>query len=208
MKIALITEGDAEFAALPKILPQIRTATKNSVMNPLKVACHPEATAAVIARKCEGTIKVARAKGANRVVLFLDRETRLHSPGAIAEEIECAIERLHLDIPVKVVMKDRMFENWLVADFDALEAQPGRFHVNDSARRLVEPEKADNVNALQLLKKWTRGDYDKVADAIKICGRMTVIRAAWHSKSFRHFLHELDCLDGNCCRDAQLLPQA
>lgn len=162
------------------------------MLGPLKINVSPDAPALSIAKACRSRLIIAHAKGASLAVLVLDRETQSASPGDIASAIatELVLSRPPLD--VSVVIKDRMFENWLVADLDALEAQPGRFKVTPAIRRAVEPNKADGCDALSLLKRAVVGtQYDKVSDASRILKRADVSRSAANSRSFRHFLHAL-----------------
>jgi hypothetical protein len=54
------------------------------------------------------------------VVVLLDRETQNQGPAEIAAALEREFARKAYGVPVRVVVKDRQFENWLVADLDAL----------------------------------------------------------------------------------------
>lgn len=201
MRIALVTEGDAEFAAIPKILPQLERATAHQIIKPLKATIQPDASAAVVARQAKGAILIAAAKGADLVVVVLDREKRVECPSLLATAVEAAISAVCAGVTVKVVYKDRAFENWLVADMDALKKQPARFAVTPARRKKVEPNKSDKIDALVLLKEMATGpSYSKVVDGVKICSHMHVGKAAKHSRSFRHFMHVLGCLDDAGCR--------
>jgi len=190
MKIALITEGDAEFKSLPLLLPEINSLTSNIVLKPLKVNVSPDAEPGVIARECKSRVLIAAARGAGLAVVLLDREQQAKCPGDISTEIEAAINAACNSLPVRVVLKDRLYENWLVADMDGLAAQARRFEVTAARRRRVEPNKADKTDGLALIKSMTLGGhYEKVQDAERICRHLGVERAAEHSRSLRHFLH-------------------
>jgi hypothetical protein len=76
-------------------------------------------------------------------------------------------------------------------DLEALRAQPGRYTVSESMRKKVEPGKADGCNGHELLQNASRNTFRKVHDAVAICERFDPLRAAAHSRSFRHFLHVL-----------------
>ncbi|MGO9903074.1 MAG: hypothetical protein ACLP0J_26085 [Solirubrobacteraceae bacterium] len=54
---------------------------------------------------------------------------------------------------VYVVVKVRMFENWLVADYDALAAQRGRFKSSVADRNRVQPNRADAADAAAILNR-------------------------------------------------------
>lgn len=193
LRVMLLTEGDAEFKSLPYVMPQFNGVSPHTVMNPLKVNLQPDAGPGVIARQCKSRVEIAVAKGADLVVLVIDREKQDACPGLIASRVEAAISRVCNSVSVRVVLKDRTYENWLVADLNALAAQPKRFDVTPARRKRVEPDKADIVNALALMKDMVVGPaYEKVSDAEKICASMDVGRAARHSRSLRHLLHVLD----------------
>lgn len=135
-------------------------------------------------------------------MVLIDREDQATAPNQIAAELENAFGRLNPPLPVRVVVKDRRFENWLVADTGALEALPGRFEVSEALRGRVESDQADNANALDLLKRAAKNEsYGKVDDAQKILEQAEVQRMAQHSRSFRCFLGRLghpDYCRGSC----------
>jgi hypothetical protein len=92
--------------------------------------------------------------------------------------------------PSEVVVKDRMFENWLVADIEALKALRGRFRISRSVERSIDPNKADQVDALRILKSCVvRDSYSKVRDSQQILARAAVASMGRNSRSFRRFLH-------------------
>ena len=195
MKIALLTEGDAEYASLPKLLPQLNAAVRHTIVKPLKVNCPPDATAGIIARECKSRVLIAAAKSADLVVVLLDREEQEACPGRIASEVERAIGRMCPNIEIRVVLKDPYYESWLVADMDALAAQPQRFAVTTARRRRVEPNKADRANGMALIKEMVKGDhYDKAPDSERICSKMELERAILHSRSLRYSCTSLDGL--------------
>ena len=88
-----------------------------------------------------------------------------------------------------VVIKNRKLENWAIADLDALSSHPERFKVNAAARRAVEPNKADVIDAEELLKRLCQKvEYSKVKDSERIFSIADPTRIALHSRSFRKFL--------------------
>ncbi len=136
---------------------------------------------------------IAAGQGADAAVVLLDREQQDACPGRIARDIAAALMRACAVLPAYVVLKNRCFENWLVADLGALLAQPSRFEVTSAMRKKVEPNKADQCDAIALLKKSVIEDqYEKVRDSVRICSKMDVAVAARHSRSFRHLLHVLE----------------
>ena len=203
-KVAIITEGVSEYRSLPKLYRQLAERTGNSLLHPTRVSVSPDASPEIIARNCSTHIKLAMAQRAELVVVLLDREVQAAPAGDLAAAIELALRRCTpVNIDIYVVLKDRMYENWLISDLEALRSQPGRFKVTAALVRAVEPNKADTCNAMALIKRATIGDsYDKVPDSVRICQRLDVGRASKHSRSIRHFLHVLGdpVFEGECKR--------
>jgi hypothetical protein len=185
MNIGLVVDGDAEYAAFSPVLAQLRSETRHAFLNPLKADIQPLAPAGAVAERCMKPSKQLRLRGADMVVVLIDRERRSECPGEWAASI---MEHLNLGY-VHVIIKNQMFENWLIADIDALECQRGRFSVSQATRRAVQPNKADNVDAMQLIKRSViRGGYQKVVDAKRILEHADHRRMALHSRSFRRLL--------------------
>lgn len=203
MKVAFITEGVSEFKSLPSLYAQLRLLSGNVFLSPLKVNVSPDAPPRVIARECRSRLLIAQAKGADLAVILLDREAQEACSGLIADQIESAATRLCSTVKLRVVLKDRMFENWLIADLNALRAQPQRFEVSNATVRRVQPNKADRCDAQRILAHCTKGDrYDKVRDSQAICANIDIEVAARHSRSVRHLLHVLGApVYSSQCRD-------
>ena len=90
---------------------------------------------------------------------------------------------------VAVAVKNRMYENWLVSDPQALRSMSARFRLTTGQVRSVSNDRADSVDGLRLLKRIAQGKaYGKVADAVEIMGRADALRMASNSRSFRRFL--------------------
>jgi hypothetical protein len=143
-----------------------------------------------IARACDKKIRLAARQGVDLVVILLDREVAAHCSGEHAKDIEHMVASANPGLPrVRVVLKDSTFENWLIADLEALRGQPGRYTVSESMRKKIEPGKADGCDGYELLRAASKGAFHKVHDAVAICERLDPVRAAAHSRSFRHFLH-------------------
>lgn len=192
MNVGLIVEGDAEFHALPLVLPSLRDATGHAIRRPIKATIHPTASPAAIARVCQPYIALLRSKGDDLIILMLDMETDPSCPGDRAAQVERAILS-RSGIAVKAVLKNRMFENWLVSDLDAFAGQRARFRLSAAMRRAVEPNHADQIDALEWLKRACLGaSYAKVEDAKRILGRADPLRMATNSRSFRRLLRVAD----------------
>jgi hypothetical protein len=163
------------------------TASGHVFMGPVKADIQPYAPEPAIARSCRNGIKQLSLRGANLVVILLDREQRSECPSRLASAIRAAASS-ETTVGVEVVIKNRTYENWLIADLSALRGQPARYAVSNTTRASVEPNKADSADALMLLKRCCTGSYDKVADSKKILARADIVRIGKHSRSFRRFL--------------------
>lgn len=159
----------------------------------LRVVCQPDGPVKGIAKACGPALRQAKARGAELFVLVIDREQQQESVGALATVLKGELEKAGpWPFKVEVVFKDRTFENWLVADVQAVREQRGRFDLTQSAVRKVEPDKADHVDALAILQKAAKGkQYEKIEDGRKIAGHLDLSRAAKNSRSLRHMLHVL-----------------
>ncbi|MBM0224811.1 DUF4276 family protein [Micromonospora sp. ATA51] len=192
MKVFVITEGVGEYRGLPKLSSQIQASCRNT-LKVLKTNVPSDVPVSKVVRQSISNILLAFAENADLVVLLLDREGQDSCCGMVAEsirqELVLSVGNRYSD-KIHVVLKDRKFENWLVADLDALKAQPARFKVTPAVVKKVAPNKADAIDAERLLKSIIiGGHYEKVADSSRICERLTVEQAAANSRSFRHFLH-------------------
>jgi hypothetical protein len=169
------------------------------------VSVHPRARPAQIAKACNDKIVLSLQGTADLVVVLLDREDASGCCGDLAKTVEAALRPPKgRGLSARVVLKDRMFENWLVADLEALRSQPARFKVSEAMRNKIEIGKADGCDAAELLRAAAlRKPFDKVKDAEAICERIDPVRAARHSRSFRHLLHVLgDPLYATGCRQS------
>lgn len=189
MRICFLTEGTSEYRSLPLLFPQLATRSGNTFLRTLKIDVAPDVEPNVIARECHSRLKIAAGLRADLAVIVLDRERQSACPGLIATSIATAVGTRCGLLPIKVVLKDRKFENWLISDLDALRALSGRFKLTAAIEKKVAPNKADGADAEALLKQAAVGDYLKVPDAHRILARMAVERAAANSRSFRHLLH-------------------
>ena len=190
MKVALITEGFSEFRSLSTLYGQLESRSGNVFLAPLKINVSPDAAPRIIARECRSRLFIAQAKGADLAVILLDRERQERCAGLVAAGIERETQPLCTPLTVRVVLKDRQFENWLIADLGALRRQPRRFSVSAGTVRRVQPNKADACDGCAILEACAINDrYDKVRDSQAICAHMNIGAAARHSRSLRHFLH-------------------
>lgn len=193
MRISILTEGVSEFKSLPLLYPQLvqKMPKRSIILQPLKINVQPDAPYAQIVAACRPNLAIAKRRS-DMIIVLLDREQQQDCPGEIAERLEAEFKRF-LDTPVRVALKDRMYENWLVSDLEAIKSQPKRFVVENAVEKRVSPNKADSIDGLAELKRMVRnGQYSKTTDSERILKAASVDRIAQNSRSFRHFLHVLN----------------
>jgi hypothetical protein len=193
MKIGIVVDGVSEYRSLSALYPQLDALSGNQLIGPLRAPIAPLAPPGVIARQCVPRITQLLGRGAGKVVVMFDRETRTDCAGSIATSVETRLR--NEGIEAKVVLKNRMFENWLVADINAIASLKGRFKVSAATKGKIVPNKADNTDALDLLKRAAKkgAPYDKVADSKRILEKADAATIADNSRSFRKLLRYLDC---------------
>jgi hypothetical protein len=195
LRVGIIVEGDGEFGGLPKLWPRVQGSHR--IVRTLKSNFAPDGPTGHIAMEAAKTARILVTERVDRIVLLLDMEARAGCPGLLAEELAAEVQkRLGDSCPIAgvgVVVKMRAFENWLVADPQAIRALPGLFDKASAATGRVSPDKADRVDAIKLLKNCMRAGrtYHKRRCAEEICSRLDPLRAASNSRSFRKLLREL-----------------
>jgi len=196
MKIGLIVEGDAEYHALPNLLP--RVASPHTILRqPLRCPVQPLSPPALIAHvAATKSFPILIAKGVDLIVLLIDKETRPDCTIELVQEIEReARSRLDKKVDLRVVLKVTKLENWLIADPQALRDLPGLFKDVERIEKQVAG-RADAVDAHGLLKTCSRKpSYDKKTGAIEICKKLDPERARQNSRSFRKLLKTLGCAE-------------
>lgn len=196
MKIGIIVDGQAEYHSLPLLLEKVNLGAQIQIVRPVYCDMQPHASPAQIAYAATKKISILRSKGVSHVIVLLDKETRpdctVELVGAIEQTIMSNLAGTDETFTVRVVLKITTYENWLVADPNALKQLRGIFQYPERIRREVEPNKADNVDALLLLKTCAVDkSFDKVRCGKAICNQMDLVVAAQNSRSFRRFLRVL-----------------
>jgi hypothetical protein len=123
--VGLIVEGETEFYALPQLkrifhdrCPALKLINLGGVGSTL--------TPVAIAKMVAGKIKVLIAAGCRRVVVCIDREQRPECAGQFAESVYLALggQLASSDqCRVSIVVADRTFEAWILADAAGLYAR-------------------------------------------------------------------------------------
>lgn len=194
MKIGLLVDGRSEYEALPHLMGRLRT-EHTILQHPLKCDIQPHASPAQMALAASKKFPILLHQGADAIVILIDKETRQDCTGelvrAVEREASERLSRLDPEARVQVVFKVSCFENWLVADPQALRELTGLFERIERIERQVA-NRADVVNALELLKSCSRQkSYDKPRGAVAICKKLDPQRAAANSRSFRKLLKTL-----------------
>jgi hypothetical protein len=190
VRLGVVVDGESETAGLLEIYPQLAGASGHVFLNPVVAPIPPLAPYPTMARACEPYVDQLSVRRADRVIVLVDRESRPDCCGIVARAFQAELAA-RVAVPVAVVVKNSMFENWVIADISAVRAVAGRFTVSRAIERAVQSNKADNVAALDLLKRCvTRGGYEKVQDARRILANADVLEIGAHSRSFRRFLRE------------------
>lgn len=205
MKIGLLVDGRAEYYSLPLLLP--RLGSPHQILTPLVCDIQPFASAAQMALAASKRFSILLAKGAESIVILIDKETRpdctVELVQAVEREARARLKNFSSTVGLQVVFKVSMFENWLAADPAALSGLPGLFEHVERIERQVSGGRADSVNALDLFKACSKQrSYDKVSGAVAICKGLDPVRAAGNSRSFRKLLKTLGCPQGDSPRGA------
>lgn len=188
-KIGIVTEGQSEVKSLPLIYPELRLRVGNSIQKPIFAQVDPQAPVPLIVNNLKGRIRLAFSSGADAVVVLLDRERCEASAGCRANQIEEQL-REALGNDIFVVIKDRCFENWLVACPGSYAKQKARFPNYEIMNR-AKIGCADMVeNAEELINEACprKRHYSKVVDSEYILKHASVEEIAKNSRSFRRFL--------------------
>ena len=188
MTIGIIVEGQEESQSLAHITAKILI-EGITIRKPLYAPIQPKATPGQIAKAIESRLKILGE--VDRILILIDLEDLDVCPGERAQILEDAVGRMGYN-NVYVVIKHRKFENWLIADCNAL-GQLTNFSPTKTFLRRVTG-KADNVlDAVELLSsiKNDRRSFHKTHDGTAIAKKVMPETIALHSRSFRRFLHLL-----------------
>lgn len=191
MKIGIITEGKTERQGIENLTRQLDY-DGVSIVKPLYAPMQPKAREGQIVKSAESRINILKSKGCQRIIVIIDFEDQNICVVERAQELEKVfVEKGHSF--VKVVVKNRQFENWIISDYEGI-GKCKDFSVTKSFINHVEPNKADNVsNPVELLNKIKncKKKFDKNRDVDIITKKSTPERIASNSRSFRRFLRLL-----------------
>ena len=188
----VVVDGQAEYHSLPHIYRKL-SGICTVIDPPLYCDIQPSAPPKQNALKIVEKAKLLVAKGAQHILVMYDKEQQHFCPRIVADELAQEVTNRLTSLGIKslvsVVLKVRKYENWLIADCNALQ-QSGRFNRVGKIRQQVYRNKADSVvDAAVLLGKHSiSGSYDKKRDSIAITQKMNPMAVALNSRSFRRFL--------------------
>ncbi len=197
MRIGIIVEGRAEYESFPFVISRCKY-TKNTILNPLFCNVDPQASLPLIAEKIASKrFNILKAKGVNRIVVLLDKEEYdrpiCKTVSKLETELRKRQKKYGLKAEIYVVLKVNCLENWLLSDFSCIKSYPKRFLDYKNILKDVRNKPSDNLNAEKILKKALgHNSYDKIGDAMRICQKIDIFRAAQNSRSFRRFLRVLE----------------
>lgn len=118
------------------------------------------------------------------IIVIIDRENREESCQEIAVGLKNALDNQGLNnVDIRINVADRMFENWIVADWDSLPTEAEK------------PETTESVNGCSILKK-ALDSYHKTTDGVELFTNANPTNIYRNSESFRAFV---DSLNGVSC---------
>jgi len=126
-------------------------------------------------------IRLQQGRTSPSIILF-DREDRRESANAIAQEVSTKLSQLLPSEHIIVGVADKMFENWILADWESLRS------VVDDLQ--PAPATTEGINGKALLKRLLP-NYSKTLDGPRLLrsARATFIRL--QSQSFDAFRAQL-----------------
>ncbi|MEZ4777290.1 MAG: DUF4276 family protein [Bacteroidia bacterium] len=193
MKIGIILDGSAETKAMNLILPKIPIKSSIQILPSLYADIQPKASPGQIGKSIESRVNICIKKGASQIIVLIDREDREECPGEWAKTLENNFRKKYSSIPIFVVIKNRKFENWLMAAISAFNDLPKRFELSQSFIRKIEPNKADSITDAEAeIHKVVKGN--RVRKSIwgqEIAAKCDPDEMGRNSRSFRRFLRLL-----------------
>lgn len=180
--VGLVVEGETEFRALPVLMklpgcPALKPINLGGVGG--------DVTAAGVARRARPQVVTHIVAGRKTVVVCIDREKREACAGEFAQAVARALEgELESaggaarwgEYQVSVVVADRSFEAWLLADARGLHQrkvfrQAPKFHGFEGARG-----KQGRLGVVEIGELWGRA-YDKAGDGRELFDKVSFKQA-------------------------------
>jgi hypothetical protein len=190
LKIGIVTEDRQGLDILDEIIGRV-PGEGHQFLRTFHAAVHPKQPSLdQMALKLARLIDQVKARGADRVLVLIDREDR-ECAVEFARGLSDAISRQGQQ-DVRVIVKDRCLENWLIADPGALTKLKG-FAVTAAFSRNVRG-KADAITdpTRELARmRVSKKPYHKAKDGLAIAQKLDPNTCCRNSRSFRKFWKEL-----------------
>lgn len=174
--VGLIVEGETEFKALPLLhkknlvpgCPPLHPTNLNGIGSHMNIQA--------IAKMVTPKVKAHIAAGRTRVILCIDREQRAECTGEFATALHSAIVARAGSVDVHVVIADRTFEAWILADARGLY-ESRKFKVAPNfvcfEGRMGERDRKGCIELDRLLGR----EYSKTVDGPRLFEAMDFDRA-------------------------------
>lgn len=118
------------------------------------------------------------------IIIVIDREQRVENCEDLCVSLsEKLINLGFTDQDIRICFADRMFENWIIADWQVLECKNNK------------PENTDGLRGSAEIKK-ALGNYNKTTDGVELflkCNLETVYNCSLSFKKFVDLLPDINC---------------
>ncbi|MGA3052108.1 MAG: hypothetical protein ABSE00_09340 [Chitinispirillaceae bacterium] len=178
-KPAFLVDGHSERKVLQRICPDI----------PIKIInCNGDNVAIdAIAKRIDSEIRLLNNRN-HPIVVIIDREDRQDSPINIEKKLRKALKEFGCKVTPVIGIADRMFENWILADYNAVKCHC----------KTIQPAKCtfEGLAGKGIIQKiYPR--YHETTDGVDMffkCCHSTVYS---NSQSFRHLIDSIGKIDCN-----------
>lgn len=118
------------------------------------------------------------------IIIIIDREQRSEECQDLAKSLFQKLLELGIsNQEIRICFADRMFENWIIADWEILECEKNK------------PENTDGLRGSAEIKK-IKGSYTKTTDGVELFLKCNLETVYNNSPSFRNFVDSIK--DINC----------
>ncbi|MBJ2176285.1 DUF4276 family protein [Aureibaculum sp. A20] len=118
------------------------------------------------------------------IIIIIDREQREESCSDLCAELGNKLIKLGLnDQDIRICFADRMFENWIIADWNVFETEKEK------------PDSTDGLRGSSEIKKIL-GSYHKTTEGVELFLKCDLEKVYSCSESFRNFVDSIP--DINC----------
>lgn len=126
------------------------------------------------------------------IIIVVDRESREETCTDLCQELNNELEKLgFIKKDIRICFADRMFENWIIADWSVLESENEK------------PKITDGLKGSSEIKKIL-GSYSKTTEGVELFLKCNLEVVYKYSDSFRQFvdlISDLNCIKLKCVRN-------